>query len=168
MSKELFYQIMKKPKALETGDNTWEGQETSGTWLQKCLNTRQVFRSFFLPDMPVCHRHLSRWGKNTSSLLNFINRHFCLKGKKIIQHKAWGWKNVLFHKHPGATYKQNLLICWGRCCCDALREGYRKYFITVLCDFVSLLKFILLSAWIHQMLWRLCRRLSLEGKKREI
>lgn len=36
MSKELFHQVMKNSKALEIRDNTWEGQETSGTWLQKC------------------------------------------------------------------------------------------------------------------------------------
>lgn len=90
MSKELFHQSMKNSRALETRDNTWEGQETSETWLQKCLNTRQVFRSFFLPGVPVCHRCLSRWGKNTSSLLNFVNRHCCLKGNIIIQHKKHG------------------------------------------------------------------------------
>lgn len=56
MSKELFHQSMKNSRDLEARDNTWEGQETSETWLQKCLNTRQVFRSFFLPGVPVCHK----------------------------------------------------------------------------------------------------------------
>lgn len=73
------------------------------------LNTRHVFRSFSLPAMPVCHRHLSRWGKNTSSLLNYSNRHCCLKGKISIQYKAWEGQNVRFHSHPSATYKQNFL-----------------------------------------------------------
>jgi len=36
---ELFHQIMKISKALENKDNTWEGHNTSGTWLRKRLNT---------------------------------------------------------------------------------------------------------------------------------
>lgn len=50
---ELIHQMVKNSKALETGDNTWEGHDSSGTQRQKSLNTRHIFRSVSIPDMPV-------------------------------------------------------------------------------------------------------------------
>lgn len=91
---KLFHQITKIFKALESRESTWEGHDTSGCYLQKCLNTNfqgtysKLFQSRYACVSQTSVQRRQEYLQFLELLLSLADTP-CFKDKIIIQHETW-------------------------------------------------------------------------------